>query len=78
MQQGACLNDRMKNNAEDDSELREIAKRMTVEEMRELAVELEREAKVMRQFASCVEFAGPQILLGHVRWSLDQGEQGQE
>lgn len=59
---------------ESESELREIAKTLTPEQMRELADELEKEAEIMRRYASCVEFAGPQILLGHVRWSLGQDE----
>ena len=57
---------------DNDSELRDLAKRLTPQEMRDLAVELERRARVMRGFASCVEFAGEQILFQHLRWSLNQ------
>jgi hypothetical protein len=55
-----------------DPELSEIAGNMTAEEMRQLANELERRAKVMRWFSICAdaEFSCQQPLLGHLRRSL--------
>lgn len=63
----------MKNNAgNDDSELHELAKQLTKEELAMLAKELERQAEVIRQL-SCAEVSGPQIVLGHLRWTLLSG-----
>lgn len=65
-------NNIMKHNhaGDDDSELYAMAKRMTREEMKLLAEELERRAVILRQLSCGHEFFSNQILLGHLRRSL--------
>lgn len=67
----------MKNNSggyDGDDELRERAKKMTREELIELAEELERRAAIYRQIACDVGFHSNPFLLQHLRRTLDRGD----
>ena len=66
----------MKNNAgNDDSELREFAKKLTKEELLDLAEELERRAAIFRQISCDDGFHSSPFLFGHLRWTLGQDDQ---
>lgn len=65
-------------NDESEKKMRAIASKLTPAEMRQLANDLEERANLMRQFAKCSDFAGPNFLLGHLRWSLSLGEESAE
>ncbi len=56
---------------DEDSELYEQAKKMTREEMMDLAEELERRAVIFRRLACDSEFVSNPWLSGHLRRFLD-------